>query len=80
MSEQTDSFVIVSDKLADIYSELRFLNVVVRGALDVAENEGIAACSVIQAAKEPDAETAYDALLASLFYINERLSSIISEA
>lgn len=67
------------DKLDEIYSQLRFMNVVLRGALDIMEKEGVNAHEAIRASGNTAAETAHDAFISTLLYLHDQIADIISQ-
>lgn len=76
---ELNSKIALADKLDEIYSQLRFMNVVLRGALDIMEKEGVNAHEAIRASGNTAAETAHDAFISTLLYLHDQIADIISQ-
>ena len=77
MAGQSPNYTVLSDKLSTTYSELRFMNIILRGILDIVDNEGAAAYAAIHASDNRRAEVVYDSMIATIFYLNERIARLI---
>lgn len=55
------------------------MDVVLRGALDIMEKEGVNAHEAIRASGNTAAETAHDAFISTLLYLHDQIADIISQ-